>query len=147
MLVLLYKRPYTYEYSECKACYSVLLARMHTANQSPIINASPATNHCCSCSREPKTSTYSCPQADTLLAYIPACIDMMFIQPMITSTSSISTLIRLKCFPSQAAYCVQSASNSRCSYTHTRFYLLPTHIQTNIFPFVVIHTSLHFTLT
>lgn len=65
--------------------------------------------------------------AHALLAYIPARIDMMFKQPMVTSAFSICTLITLKCFPSQATYCGQSASNSRCPYAHTHYLHIYTH--------------------
>lgn len=52
------------------------------------------------------------------LLEIPVRIDTMFKQPIMVSTFSICTLIRLKCFLSQAACCGQSASDSRCPCVH-----------------------------
>lgn len=64
-------------------------------------------------------------------------MDTMIKQPMIIFTFSVCTLIRLKCFQSQATCCGQSASNSRCPHTHTYF------LHANIFTVVIIHSSLH----
>lgn len=90
----------------------------------------------------PKICKYSCTQVDAKceLTLIPeAHVDMMIKQYMIFFTFSGCTLIRLKCFPSQATCCGQSASNSRCPHAHTYTHCL----HATIFTVVIIHSSLH----